>query len=71
MPARNRPLDPAFMDEVKAKYSEICARDQRHPGGMPLDMPTQRFDEVDEDEAPGAIRGGLGARRRDGAAAVQ
>jgi cation diffusion facilitator CzcD-associated flavoprotein CzcO len=51
MPARNRPLDPAVMAEIKANYSDVWERVRRHPGGMPLDMPTQRFDEVDEQEA--------------------
>ena len=51
MPARNRPLDPAFMDEIKANYGEVWDRLRRHPGGMPLPQPTQSFDEVDEDEA--------------------
>jgi cation diffusion facilitator CzcD-associated flavoprotein CzcO len=51
MPARNRPLDPAVMAEIKATYSDVWERVRSHPGGMPLDMPTQRFDEVDEEEA--------------------
>jgi len=51
MPARNRPLDPAFMDEVKASYADVWDRVRHHPGGMPLPLPTQRFDEVDSDEA--------------------
>ncbi|HZB40267.1 MAG TPA: NAD(P)/FAD-dependent oxidoreductase [Ilumatobacter sp.] len=51
MPARNRPLDPAVMTEIKANYSDVWDRVRRHPGGMPLDLPTQRFDEVDEQEA--------------------
>jgi cation diffusion facilitator CzcD-associated flavoprotein CzcO len=51
MPARNKPLDPAVMDEIKATYSDVWERVRRHPGGMPLDLPTQRFDEVDEEEA--------------------
>jgi cation diffusion facilitator CzcD-associated flavoprotein CzcO len=51
MPARNRPLDPAFMDEIKANYADVWDRLRRHPGGMPLPQPTQSFDDVDEDEA--------------------
>ena len=51
MPARNKPLEPEFMAEIKANYPEVWERVRRHPGGMPLAMPTQRFDEVDEDEA--------------------
>ena len=51
MPARNKPLAPEFMTEIKSNYPEVWERVRRHPGGMPLDMPTQRFDEVDEEEA--------------------
>jgi cation diffusion facilitator CzcD-associated flavoprotein CzcO len=51
MPARNKPLDPEFMAEIKATYSDVWDRVRRHPGGMPLAIPTQRFDEVDEEEA--------------------
>jgi cation diffusion facilitator CzcD-associated flavoprotein CzcO len=45
------PLEPEFMAEIKANYPEVWERVRRHPGGMPLAMPTQRFDEVDDDEA--------------------
>jgi cation diffusion facilitator CzcD-associated flavoprotein CzcO len=51
MPARNAPLDPAFVAEVKATYEEIWERIRTSPGGMPLPVPTQTFDEVDREEA--------------------
>ena len=51
MPARNAPLDPAFIAEVKATYADINARTRQSAGGMPLPAPTQSFDEVDEAEA--------------------
>lgn len=51
MPARNAPLDPDFIAEVKATYAEVNARTRRSAGGMPLPAPTQSFDEVDEAEA--------------------
>jgi cation diffusion facilitator CzcD-associated flavoprotein CzcO len=51
MPARNRPLDPEFVAEIKATYSEVWERVRRSPGGMPLPVPTQSFEDVDEDEA--------------------
>jgi len=51
MPARNHPLDPAFMTEIKSTYADVWDRVRRHPGGMPMPLPTQKFEEVDEDEA--------------------
>ena len=36
MPARNKPLAPEFMAEIKANYPEVWERVRRHPGGMPL-----------------------------------
>jgi cation diffusion facilitator CzcD-associated flavoprotein CzcO len=51
MPARNHALDPSFMAEIKASYADVWDQVRHHPGGMPLALPTQRFDEVDEDEA--------------------
>jgi cyclohexanone monooxygenase len=51
MPARNRPLDPARVAEIKATYDDIWQQAKSSPGGMPLPAPTQRFDEVDEIEA--------------------
>jgi cation diffusion facilitator CzcD-associated flavoprotein CzcO len=51
MPARNAPLDPAFIARVKATYPELNAVTRRSAGGMPIPGPTQSFDEVDEDEA--------------------
>ena len=47
MPARNHPLDPDFVDHVKATYPEVWERVRASPGGMPLPAPTQSFDEVD------------------------
>ena len=60
-----------FMAEIKATYADVWERVRRHPGGMPLPVPTQRFDEVDEDEARRRYEAAWAARRRDGAAAVQ
>jgi cation diffusion facilitator CzcD-associated flavoprotein CzcO len=51
MPARNAPLAPEFIAEVKATYPALWDAVRRSPGGMPLPVPTQSFDEVDEDEA--------------------
>jgi len=51
MPARNQPLDPDFVADVKARYGELNAITRQSAGGMPLPAPTQPFDEVDEDEA--------------------
>ena len=51
MPARNAPLDPEFVAEVKATYPEVWRRARSSPGGMPLPPPTQTFDEVDPEEA--------------------
>ena len=51
MPARNRPLDPDDVAEIKATYDEIWRRAKSSPGAMPLPAPTDRFDEVDEAEA--------------------
>ncbi|MBI5089091.1 MAG: NAD(P)/FAD-dependent oxidoreductase [Actinobacteria bacterium] len=51
MPARNAPLDPDFVAEVKATYPDLWHRARTSPGAMPLPAPTQAFDEVDEDEA--------------------
>jgi cation diffusion facilitator CzcD-associated flavoprotein CzcO len=51
MPARNRPLDPAFIAHVKETYADVWDRVRHHPGGMPLPLPTQKFEEVDADEA--------------------
>jgi cation diffusion facilitator CzcD-associated flavoprotein CzcO len=51
MPARNKPLDPACMAHIKANYADVWERVRHHPGGMPLELPTQRFEDVDEDEA--------------------
>jgi cation diffusion facilitator CzcD-associated flavoprotein CzcO len=51
MPARNHPLDPEFVDRIKATYPDVWERVRTSPGGMPLPVPTQNFDEVDEDEA--------------------
>ncbi|MDP1795122.1 MAG: NAD(P)/FAD-dependent oxidoreductase [Acidimicrobiales bacterium] len=51
MPARNAPLDPAFVAEVKATYDDIWQRAKHSPGGSPIPAPTQGFDEVDEAEA--------------------
>jgi cyclohexanone monooxygenase len=39
------------MTEIKATYADVWDRVRHHPGGMPLALPTQRFDEVDEEEA--------------------
>ncbi|MGD9997957.1 MAG: flavin-containing monooxygenase [Ilumatobacteraceae bacterium] len=51
MPARNAPLDPAFVAEVKATYPEVWRRAKSSPGAMPLPPPTQSFDEVEPEEA--------------------
>jgi cation diffusion facilitator CzcD-associated flavoprotein CzcO len=51
MPARNAPLDPEFVAEVKATYPELWRRSRSSPGGMPLPPPTLTFDEVDPEEA--------------------
>ncbi len=51
MPARNRPLDPAFIADVKANYRELNEITRQSPGGMPLPVPTQSFEEVDPEEA--------------------
>ena len=51
MPARNHPLDPEFMADVKANYAKHNDVTRRSAAGMPLPAPTQAFDEVDEDEA--------------------
>jgi len=51
MPARNAPLDPAFIGRIKATYHDVWERVRSSPGGMPFPVPTQSFDEVDEDEA--------------------
>lgn len=51
MPARNAPLDPATVAEVKASYADIWRRAKSSAGGSPIPAPTQGFDEVGEDEA--------------------
>jgi cyclohexanone monooxygenase len=51
MPARNAPLTPEFIAEVKATYPQIWERVRRSPGGMPFEVPTQSFEDVDEQEA--------------------
>lgn len=51
MPARNAPLDPEFVTEVKANYGEIWKKAKNSAGGMPFDAPTRLFDDVDEKEA--------------------
>jgi cation diffusion facilitator CzcD-associated flavoprotein CzcO len=51
MPARNAPLAPEFIAEVRATYPQIWEVTRNSPGGMPLPAPTQSFDEVDEAEA--------------------
>jgi cyclohexanone monooxygenase len=51
MPARNHPLDPEFVDHIKATYPDVWERVRASPGGMPLPVPTQSFAEVDEHEA--------------------
>ena len=51
MPARNRPLTPEFIAEVKANYHALNEITRQSPGGMPLPAPTEPFDTVDEAEA--------------------
>lgn len=51
MPARNAPLDPGFVADVKARYAELFERSRHSPGGMPLPAPTQTFADVDPEEA--------------------
>lgn len=51
MPARNAPLDPEFIADVKASYADIWRTAKSSAGGMPIPAPTQSFDEVDEQEA--------------------
>ena len=51
MPARNAPLDPDFVAEVKANYAQIWRKAKAHRGGQPYDPPAFNFDEVDEGEA--------------------
>jgi cation diffusion facilitator CzcD-associated flavoprotein CzcO len=51
MPARNAPLDPHFIAEVRANYPEIWRKAKSSRGGLPFPAPTENFDEVDASEA--------------------
>jgi len=51
MPARNAPLDPEFVEDVKANYPEIWRKAKASRGGMPFDPPVLDFDDVSEEEA--------------------
>jgi cation diffusion facilitator CzcD-associated flavoprotein CzcO len=51
MPARNAPLAPDTVAEIKANYPAIWAKAKAHRGGQPYDPPTLSFADVGEDEA--------------------
>lgn len=51
MPARNAPLTPDEVSEIKASYAEIWRKAKAHRGGQPYDPPTLAFADVDESEA--------------------
>ena len=51
MPARNAPLDPDFIAEVKANYAQIWQMAKSSKGGMPFPAPSENFDQVAENEA--------------------
>ena len=64
MPARNMPLDPDFMKQVKATYPEMWAKARNSAGGMPLPPPDKSFAESTPEEArqryeAGWARGGV------------
>jgi cation diffusion facilitator CzcD-associated flavoprotein CzcO len=51
MPARNAPLAPHEVAEIKGRYPEIWRKAKAHRGGQPYDPPTLAFADVDECEA--------------------
>ncbi len=51
MPARNAPLTPDYVAEIKANYPAIWAKAKAHAGGQPYDPPAYSFEEVEENEA--------------------
>jgi cation diffusion facilitator CzcD-associated flavoprotein CzcO len=50
LPARNTPLDPGSYASFKATYPEYRRRARESPTGMPVELPSKRTFDVDEEE---------------------
>jgi cation diffusion facilitator CzcD-associated flavoprotein CzcO len=50
IPAHNRPLDPAYVKQVKASYPEMRRRAKTKPAGIDYEIPTQSAIETPEEE---------------------
>jgi cation diffusion facilitator CzcD-associated flavoprotein CzcO len=50
IPAHNRPLDPAYVKQVKASYPEMRRRAKTKPAGIDYALPTSAAADTQEDE---------------------